>query len=79
MLGQFHYTTWCKGLEVNASSLLQHFYLIIDGRVKMERIDVASDSRVILFLLGPGDGFDVITLLDGQPHESTPMAMDDLY
>ncbi len=45
----------------------------------MERIDVASDSRVILFLLGPGDGFDVITLLDGQPHESTPMALDDPY
>lgn len=79
MLERFLHITWRKGVEVDAPSLLQRFYLIIDGRVKVERIDVASGDRIILFLLGPGDGFDIINLLDDQSHESMTTALDDLY
>ena len=79
MLGEFRHTTWRKGVEADVSSLLQQFYLIIDGRIRIERIDAASGNRVTLFLLGPGDGFDVITLLDDQPHEATPIALNDLH
>lgn len=78
MLGRFQHTTWRKGTEVTASSILQRFHLIIDGRLRIERIDSVSGKRITLFLLGPGDGFDVISLLDGQPHEATSIALDDM-
>jgi len=78
MLEKFQYTTWRKGVVPDPQMLTQYFYLIIDGRVKIERIDTASGNRAILFMLGPGDGFDVITLLDGQPHEAAPVALEDL-
>jgi len=78
MLGRFQHTTWRKGTGAGAASLLQRFYLIIDGRLRMERIDSVSGKRITLFLLGPGDGFDVISLLDGLPHETTSVALDDM-
>ncbi|TCK17390.1 CRP-like cAMP-binding protein [Thiogranum longum] len=78
MLGEFHHTTWRQGVVTGGVSLTERFYLIIDGRVKIQRIDAASGNRITLFLLGPGDGFDVISLLDNQPHEILPVALDDL-
>ncbi|HHH39484.1 MAG TPA: Crp/Fnr family transcriptional regulator, partial [Sedimenticola sp.] len=37
-----------------------------------------TGKRVVLFLLGPGDGFDILTLLDGRPHEAEATALDPL-
>jgi len=79
MLEELHHSTWRKGTEMDALSLAKRFYLIIDGRVKLERVDAVTANRVTIFLLGPGDGFDVISLLDKQPHEATPVALDDLH
>jgi len=78
MLGRFQHTTWRKNARVEASLLLERFYLIIDGRVRIEHIDPVSGRRITLFLLGPGDGFDVISLLDGQPHKVISVALDDM-
>ncbi len=79
MLGRFHHTTWRRGMVADPSSLIERFHLIIEGRVKIEHIDAASGDQVIFFIMGPGKGFDVITLLDGQPHAVTPVALDDLH
>jgi len=79
MLEQFHRTTWRRGMVADSSSLIERFYLIIDGRVKIEHIDAASGDRVTLFILGPGDGFDVISLLDGRPRKARPVALEDLH
>ncbi len=78
MLEQFHHTTWRKGVVADKRLSLKNFYLIIDGRIKVEHVDAESGKRAILFLLGSGDGFDVITLLDDQLHDATPIALDDL-
>ena len=78
MLGCFHPVTWRKGVTMEPSYLVDHFYLILSGRVKMEHIDATSGNWVTLFVLGTGDGFDVISLLDGRKHEVTPVAMEDL-
>lgn len=45
----------------------QRFWIILGGHVKIVRSN--SDGReLILWLLGPGDGFDCASLLDGQSH-----------
>lgn len=78
MLEHVRPTTWRKGVVAETAALTECFYLIVDGRVKIEHIDDASGNSVTLFLLGPGDGFDVISLLDKQRHDATPIALDDI-
>ncbi len=78
MLDCFRAVTWNKGVVTASDSLVDRFHLIIDGRVKMEYIDATSGNWVTLFVLGPGDGFDIISLLDGKPHEATPVALEDM-
>ena len=78
MLECFRPATWNKGVTADPATLIDRFHLIIDGRIKMEYIDATSGNWVTLFVLGPGDGFDVISLLDGKPHEATPIALEDM-
>lgn len=47
---------------------LKQFRVIVSGRVKIVRSNASSGRELTLWLLGPGDGFDVVSLLDGQPH-----------
>ena len=78
MLDCFRPIAWRKGVTIEPSVLVDRFHLILSGRVKMEHIDAATGNWVTLFVLGPGDGFDVIALLDGKKHEVTPVAIEDL-
>ena len=57
----------------------QFFTVLIQGRMEVVRIDPRSARRFTLFLLGPGDGYDILPLLDGQPHEATLFAIDDVH
>lgn len=53
------------------------FRLVIEGRVKIVRSNSHEGRELTLWLLGPGDGFDVVSLLDGEPHAVTAWAVDD--
>jgi len=79
MLGQFRQTTWRKGVMARPDDLARWFYLVVDGRARVEVVDRDTGKPFTLFLLCPGDGFDVVTLLDGQPHDVTTVAIDDLH
>ena len=48
---------------------LERFRLIVSGRVKIVRSNSLDGRELTLWLLGPGDGFDVVSLLDGRAHE----------
>lgn len=78
MLDCFRPITWRKGVTMEPAALVEQFHVIISGRVKMEHIDMASGNWVTLFVLGAGDGFDVISLLDGNIHEVAPVAVEDV-
>jgi CRP/FNR family transcriptional regulator, cyclic AMP receptor protein len=54
------------------------FRLVIEGRVKVVRSNSHDGRELTLWLLGPGDGFDVVSLLDGEPHTVTAWAADDV-
>ncbi len=79
MLEQFQYTTWRRTNISSSTALMERFHLIINGRVKIEHIDPQSGDQVTLFILGSGDGFDVISLLDGKPRDIRAVAIEDLH
>ncbi len=49
--------------------LLKYFYVIVDGRIKTYQINFQTNKEQTIFIYKRGDMFDVISLLDGKPHE----------
>lgn len=78
MLETFRRTSWHQGKMADPETLTNEFYLIVQGRVKVEAIDAQTGKSFTLSILGPGDGFDIISLLDNQPHSVMTSAMENL-
>jgi CRP-like cAMP-binding protein len=61
--------SWPKGCQVSTpDGQPDRFRIIASGRVKITRSNGHSGRELTLWLLGPGDGFDIVSLLDGAPH-----------
>jgi CRP/FNR family transcriptional regulator, cyclic AMP receptor protein len=60
-------------LEDEAGAIL---FIIISGKVKVVRTD-EDGKEVILSILGPGDFFGEMALLDGLPRSATVVALDE--
>ena len=56
---------------------LKNFYIILEGRIKVYRYNPQNNREQTLYLLGPKDMFDVLTVLDGRRHEVMTEAIDD--
>ena len=54
---------------------MKYFYVIVSGRMKVSQINPDTGREFAFLLLGPGDVFDVICLLDDQEH---PVQIDIL-
>ncbi len=79
MLASFHYETWTKNSPaMNSKDTLRRFYVILSGRMKVSRINSDTGRELTIFLLSPGDVFDVICLLDEREHNVEVTAIDDL-
>ncbi|HEC97005.1 MAG TPA: Crp/Fnr family transcriptional regulator [Nitrospirae bacterium] len=79
MLLSFRMETWRSGATImDPEETVRRFYVLISGRVKITRTNPDTGREFILFLLGSGDGFDVVSLLDGKKHNIAVVAMDDL-
>jgi len=78
MLTLFRRDTWRRGAQLDAEMFQQRFYLLINGRVEIMRVNPQSGRSITLSLLGPGDGLDVVTLLNNNPHDIQPVAIDDV-
>ena len=50
--------------------------MIVKGRVKVTRQNPQSGREITLCLLGPGDGFNIVSLLDGHRHDVTVETLD---
>ncbi len=77
-LSHFLRETWKQGRRVTEQESAQRFRIILSGRLKMGQTNPDTGRMVTLSLLQPGDGFDVISLLDGQPNPVILEAQDDL-
>jgi len=56
---------------------MRSFYIILEGRIKVYRYNPQNNREQTLYLLGPKDMFDVLTVLDGRRHEVMTEAIDD--
>ncbi len=54
----------------------KRFYVLLRGRVKITRQNLETGRELTLFLLGPGDGFNIVSLLDGERHEVIAVTLD---
>lgn len=55
----------------------KYFYIIISGRVKIFNMNMTTNREQTLFLLGRGDMFDTIVLLDGKPNDIMTEVLED--
>ena len=79
MLLYFRRETWMKNSPaMNSKQTLERFYVIVSGRMTVSQINPDTGRELTIFLLGPGDIFDVICLLDHKEHEVVVTAVDDL-
>jgi len=66
MLPEIRREHWPRGYGFKDPEQTKHrFYLLLKGRVKIGRHHLDSGRELTLFLLGPGDAFNVLNLIDG--------------
>lgn len=56
----------------------QEFYLFVTGRAKASVYHPETGRENIMSLLGSGDCFDIVSLLDGKPRNAVLTALDDV-
>ncbi len=56
----------------------QEFYLFVTGRAKVSVYHPETGREHIMSLLGSGDCFDVVSLLDAKPRNAVLTALDDV-
>ena len=78
MMPSFRFETWRKQTQSSIQKLKNRFYVIIDGRIETIIINPESGKSIALAILGEGDAFDVVTLLDHKEHEPIAIALDDV-
>ena len=78
MMAHFRYETWRKKTESTSQQIENRFYLVIGGRVEIIKVNPDTGKSIALSILGRGDAFDVITLLDEKERDSVAIALDDL-
>ena len=78
MTEHFRAERWGKKAYIDQDTLQHRFFLLLEGRIEMMRTNPDTGRSITLDLLHPGDGFDIITLLDGRPHEMFFSPIEDL-
>lgn len=79
IMAMFTYgTALRRDTNVSLADADQRFSVVVSGRAKVSVYHPETGREHILGLLGPGDGFDLISLLDGQPRDVVVTALDDM-
>ncbi len=65
-----------RQVVMTPEDMVREFCVLISGRVKITRQNFRTGRELTLSLLGAGDGFNVISLLDGKPHEVIAETLD---
>jgi len=70
--------TWKRRRLLPLDETWQRFHILLSGRVRLGRGNPETGRMITLFLHGPGDGFCLFSLLDGQPHDLMLETLDDV-
>lgn len=60
---------WARRTSLPPGRSMEHLTVVAAGRLEVMRYHPESNRRLTVFLLEPGDGFDVVTFLDGEMHD----------
>lgn len=66
---EFQLNEWHKGEYISPDLLMQRFFVVIDGNLEIKQNNPNTGREATLDMLYVGDCFDLMVLLDGQPHE----------
>ena len=66
---EFQLDEWQKGDYFNSQLLTQRFYVLLEGSVEIKQSNPETGREATVDMLYAGDCFDLIVLLDNQPHE----------
>mgnify|MGYP003671318982 FL=1 len=66
---EFQLNEWHKGDYFNSALLTQRFFVVIEGQVEIKQCNPETGREATLDMLYAGDCFDLIVLLDDQPHD----------
>ncbi|HTY48866.1 MAG TPA: Crp/Fnr family transcriptional regulator [Steroidobacteraceae bacterium] len=79
MAGVMTAETWRRSSQMlTPGQSAERFMIIVRGRVKIVCSNAHDGRELTLWLLGPGDAFDVVSLLDGEPHSVSAWALDEV-
>jgi len=78
MLTHFRFETWNKGTYHDCRLATDRFYILLEGRLEITKINPVTSKQLTLVILSQGDVYDVLSLMDGKTHNVTPIALDDI-
>ncbi len=78
ILNKMGHENWVRKRSVPAQEVCDRVHVIISGRLQVVQINPETGRMVTLFLLAPGDAFDMLQLLTGTPCQGIMLARDDL-
>ncbi|MBU1666863.1 Crp/Fnr family transcriptional regulator [bacterium] len=67
-----------KGTIIDSEETLEWMYMPIVGRVKISQINPQTGKEYIIFLLAPGDIFDIVALMEKREHAVVLEALEDV-
>ncbi|WP_457595282.1 Crp/Fnr family transcriptional regulator [Hydrogenimonas sp.] len=76
ILGNCRYCTFAKSESIDNDEGVEYLNIIVRGSVKLAQINPQNGRSIALFVLHPGDIFDVFSLLDGEKHVMFPSALE---
>lgn len=79
MLPRMWHERWPRGYALASSSRTdRRFHILLQGRIKVARQHPDNGRELVLFLLGPGDCFNVFALGEGEGPDLQVRALEDV-
>ncbi|WP_395342025.1 Crp/Fnr family transcriptional regulator [Ningiella sp. W23] len=69
LVQEFAFSEWNVGDYINPQILTERFFIMLDGQLEIKQCNPESGREITLDMLFMGDCFDLMVLLDGQPHD----------
>jgi CRP-like cAMP-binding protein len=66
---EFQLNEWHKGDYINCDILMKRFFVVIEGNLEIKQSNPETGREATLDMLYAGDCFDLMVLLDEQPHD----------
>ena len=66
---EFQLNEWHKGDYINPDILTKRFFVVIEGQIEIKQSNPETGREATLDMLYAGDCFDLMVLLDDQPHK----------